>query len=59
MYLPFHAVLIPYLATLGYIERYVARGHDQQETDYYGAISAMDDVVGQVRELLKQHNGQQ
>ncbi len=55
-YLPFHNVHIRYLAYEGYIEKYTKAGYNMNEIDYYGAISALDDAVGRVRELLRQHN---
>ena len=54
-YLPFHNVHIRYLAYEGYIEQYVKAGYNMDEIDYYGSISAMDDAVGRVRQLLKDH----
>ena len=56
VYLPFHTVHIRYLATEGYIRNYTEKGYSQQQIDYYGAISAMDDAIGKVRELLKSYN---
>ena len=56
VYLPFHNVHIRYLAYEGYIEKYAKAGYDRDKIDYYGAISAMDDAVGRVRNLLKQYN---
>ena len=56
VYLPFHTVHIPYIASEGYIEQYVSKGYDLNHTDYYGAITAMDDVVQGVRELLQTYN---
>ena len=53
VYLPLHTVHIRYIATEGYIERYVAKNFTLDEIDYYGAITAMDDAVGQVRDTLK------
>ena len=55
-YLPFHNVHIRYLAYEGYIEKYTKAGYSQNEIDYYGAISALDDAVGIVRSLLQQYN---
>ena len=56
VYLPFHTVHIRYLATEGYIRNYTKKGYSQQQIDYYGAISAMDDAIGEVRDLLKRYN---
>ena len=56
VYLPFHAVHVRYLASMDYIERYTKNGTDMDQIDYYGAISAMDDAVGEIRELLKTYN---
>ena len=55
-YLPFHNVHVRFLAYEGYIEPYFKKGFDQIHIDYYGAISAMDDAVGRVRELLQKNN---
>ena len=55
-YLPFHTVHTRYIATMEYNERYMSRGYSLKEADYYGALTAMDDVVGQIRSLLKQYN---
>ena len=56
VYLPFHTVHVRYLATEGYIRNYTEKGYSQQQIDYYGAISAMDDAIGKVRDLLKSYN---
>ena len=53
LYVPFHTVHIRYIASMGYIERY--RNFSQKEIDYYGAITAMDAAVGEIRELLNKH----
>ena len=55
-YLPFHNVHIRYLGYEGYIEKYAKAGYDLDHIDYYAAISALDDAVGRVRNLLKQYN---
>ena len=55
-YLPFHNVHVRYLAYEGFIEQYYKAGYTQDQIDYYGAISAMDAAVGEVRSLLKQYN---
>lgn len=56
VYLPFHTVHVRYLATEGYIRNYADKGYNQQQIDYYGAISAMDSAIGRARDLLKQYN---
>ncbi len=56
VYFPFHTAHIRYLATPTYRNLYLARGHSLNEADYYGAISAMDEVVGLVRAVLRHHN---
>ena len=56
VYLPFHTVHIRYLATEEYAKNYTGKGYSQQQIDYYGAISAMDDAIGKVRALLKHYN---
>ena len=55
VYFPFHTVHHKYLANAKYRELYFSRGHNLNQADYYGAISAMDEVVGQVRILLQQY----
>ena len=56
VYLPFHTVHVRYLATEGFIRNYTGKGYSQQQIDYLGAISAMDDAIGKVRDLLKRYN---
>ena len=56
VYLPFHTVHTRYLATENYVKNYMPIGYSQHQIDYYGAISAMDDAIGRVRELLKSYN---
>ena len=56
IYVPFHTVHIRYIASMGYIERYMNKGYSLDQIDYYGAITAMDDVVGKIRQLLKQYS---
>ncbi len=56
IYLPFHAVHIRYIASLGYIERYMGKNYTQDEIDYYGSITAMDDAVGRVKAVLDKFN---
>ena len=56
LYLPFHSVHIRYIASMRYIERYKKANYGQDEIDYYGAISAMDNAVGLIRDLLKKYN---
>ena len=54
LYLPFHAVHIPYIATQKYRDIYLKKHFDLNEADYYGAISAVDEVIGQIRSLLEE-----
>ena len=56
IYLPFHAVHSRYIASLGYIERYMNKNLTRAQIDYYGTITAMDDAVGRVRRLLQEFN---
>ena len=56
VYLPFHTVHVRYLATEGFIRNYTGKGYSQQQIDYFGAISAMDDAIGKVRDLLKHYS---
>ena len=57
VYLPFHAVHTRYIATEDYQEIYTntSKKLSQDEIDYYGSLSAMDDAVGRIRELLMEH----
>ena len=58
VYLPFHAVHIRYIASMGYIAKYSSssKNYSMQQIDYYGALSALDDAIGQLRELLVKYN---
>ena len=56
IYVPFHTVHIRYIASMGYIEHYMNKGYSLDQIDYYGAITAMDDVVGKKRQLLKKYS---
>ncbi len=56
VYFSFHTVHDRFLATTKYRELYLARKYSLTQADYYGAISAMDEVVGQVQELLHHYN---
>ncbi|XP_065904822.1 N-acetylgalactosamine-6-sulfatase-like isoform X1 [Dysidea avara] len=53
LYLPFHAVHQPFVATEHYESIYLNQKYNLEQVDYYGTISAMDDVVGNIRQLLK------
>ena len=57
-YLPFHAVHIRYIAAMGYIEEYASspKNYSMKQIDYYGALSALDDSIGQLRQLLVKYN---
>ena len=54
VYLPFHTVHHRYIAAKGYREMY--SGHNANQVDYFGAISAMDAAIGRVRSLLREYN---
>ena len=54
LYLPFHAPHFPFVATQQYKEMYHKLNFSVYQADYYGAISAMDEVIGKVRELLEE-----
>ena len=58
VYLPFHAVHVRYIASMGYIERYASnpKNYSMKQIDYYGALSALDDAIGRIRELLVEYN---
>ena len=56
LYLPFHAVHIRYIATDYYRNMYQKQNGNlsQNLIDYYGSISEMDDVIGKLRNLLRE-----
>ncbi len=56
IYFPFHTVHKWYLASSQYQKLYQSRNYSLNEADYYGAISAMDEVVGKIQTLLHQYN---
>ena len=51
----YHAVHIPYVAAPYWRERYLSRGFDENEADYWGSVTQIDAAVGRVRSLLKRH----
>jgi len=53
LYLPFHAVHQPFVATEHYEGIYLNQKYNLEQADYYGTISAMDDVIGKIRQLLQ------
>ena len=56
IYLPFHTVHARFVAVEPYKSYYTSQGYDALTTDYYGSITAMDEVIGRIRELLKAYN---
>ena len=56
VYLPFHSVHVKYVATEENREWYLSQGYNQNQADYYGAITAMDTAIGRIRHLLNQYN---
>ena len=54
LYLPFHTPHFPFVATQQYKEFYHKLNFNVAQADYYGSISAMDKVIGKVRELLEE-----
>ena len=54
-YLPFHTPHNRFIASEHYSKLYQSAGYTSIQSDYYGAISAMDQAVGSVRSLLKQY----
>ena len=53
LYLPFHTVHIPYIATHENREMYLKQNYTKDQADYYGAITALDEVIGKLRSMLK------
>ena len=58
VYLPFHTVHKRYIASMGNIDKYAnsPMNYSMNQIDYYGAISALDDAIGKIRELLVKYN---
>ncbi len=54
VYLPLHGVHHRYIATPPYDSQY--QNLSAKETDYFATITAIDNAVGRVRNLLKLHN---
>ena len=54
LYLPFHTVHVHYIATEFYRQLYLKKNYSSDQADYYGAISALDVVIGRLRELLEE-----
>ena len=54
LYLPFHTSHIRYIATDEMREKYLKQNYTEKQADYFGAINAMDEVIGQLRSLLKE-----
>lgn len=55
-YVAFHTPHSRYIATTDYSEKYTAMGLRQKESDYYGAIEALDAAIGEIL-LHLQHLG--
>ena len=55
-YLALHTVNKLFVAIPPYSTMYKKRGYTQKETDYFGSITAMDEAIGKIRELLSRHN---
>ena len=53
LYLPFHTVHKPFVATEHYREVYLNMNYSLEQADYYGSISALDEVIGKIRQLLR------
>ena len=48
----FHSVHIPYIAPDTFRAQY-AKKYDENQADYYGALTAMDNQIGRLRRLLR------
>ena len=55
-YLAFHTVNKHFVAIPPYSTMYKNQGYTQKEIDYFGSITAMDEAIGNIRELLSHHN---
>ena len=55
-YIAFHTVHKRYTAVQPYINQYKTKGYTSNQIDYYGAITAMDDAIGKIRDLLVHYN---
>ena len=61
LYLPFHNIHTPIVTTDEYTSRYPSNyfsksKHEESQINYLGSISALDDVIGRLRRLLKELN---
>ena len=58
LYLPFHNVHYPTVTTDEYTSQYHSNftKHEESQINYLGSISALDDVIGRLRDLLKELN---
>lgn len=54
LYLPFHTVHIRYIATEYYRSLYLKEGYNSNQADYYGTITALDNIIGRLRDLLEE-----
>lgn len=48
----FHSVHVPYVAPAAFRGRYASK-YDENQADYYGALTAMDGQIGRLRSLLR------
>ena len=59
LYLPFHSIHTPIVTTDEYTSRYPSNYFskpEENQINYLGSISALDDVIGRLRRLLKELN---
>ena len=56
LYLPFHNVHVPVDTTSNYTSQYDSRNISEDDANYLGSISALDDAIGRLRNLLKELN---
>ena len=55
-YIALHTPHFPFIATDHYFQHYSSRGYTEEESNYYGAITALDDAIGHIQELLNTYN---
>ena len=54
LYLPFHTVHARFITPERYKVLYKDKQYDLKHLDYYGTISEMDDIMGELRKLLRE-----
>jgi arylsulfatase A-like enzyme len=56
LYLPFHTVHKEYIGTQEWVSYYQNLGFDLETSNYYAAITGMDEQIGRIRDLVSELN---